>query len=320
MRASFWWGLSLALVACEGATQDHDHEHSDEPEPTPSAFALRFAATFDGETVGCGDTLTGLGPDGEHSVGTADLRFYVSNIVFLDAAGEVVEATLDEDEFQHQGTSGWVGLVDLTGNELGDCVPGAISFSEGTARVHEAITGTTLVEEVASVSFDVGVPQPLMKEVIAANTIEGAPSPMAEMYWSWASGYRHFVWNLTVSDGIEEGEGYLHVGSLGCGDEGELALESKAACDLVNTPKVAIDGFDLAADTVQLDLRKVLEGMNFLAPIYDPVTFEVIGEQTGVECHSFPGQEDCVPMFTHLGIDQTTGAADASTNVVFGAM
>ncbi|WDT76931.1 MAG: hypothetical protein MPW16_06875 [Candidatus Manganitrophus sp.] len=49
-------------------------------------------------------------------------------------------------------------------------------------------------------TFDLGVSQPLMKATIANNTAEGAPSPLNEMYWSWASGYRHFVMNFAVED------------------------------------------------------------------------------------------------------------------------
>jgi uncharacterized repeat protein (TIGR04052 family) len=316
-----WLVVGLALVGCQ--KDDHDHDHEDTTEETdvaatPQAFSLSFAAVADGADVGCGDTITGLGPAGAHSAGINDVRFYVSNIVLRDADGEIVPATYDEDEFQYTGTSGWVALVDLTGNTDGACDASAISFSEGTARTHTAITGETLVDEVVSVSFDVGVPQALMKEVIASNTVEGAPSPMGEMYWSWASGYRHFVFNLTTSDGADEGEGYLHIGSVGCAGDGELALESKEACDRVNTPQVALSGFDLGASVVTVDLKELLSGLDFVAPVYDPVTFEEIGEQVGVECHSSPMQPDCPMFFSKFGLDMDSGAATASSNAVFG--
>ena len=80
------------------------------------------------------------------------------------------------------------------------------------------------------------VRSPTGKSVIANNTPEGAPSPLGEMYWSWATGYRHFVFNFTVTAGSgDTGDGYLHVGSLDCGAEGTLALEDRDACGFVNT-------------------------------------------------------------------------------------
>jgi uncharacterized repeat protein (TIGR04052 family) len=326
--------LALSLTACNDGKDDHDHDHDDtdaadtdetdvaddtDAEPAPTAFSLPFAAVLDGVDVGCGDALTGLGPDGTHGAGINDLRFYVSNVVFRDAAGDEVPVTFDEDDFQYTGATGWVALIDLTGNTDGDCDAASISFSEGTARTHTAITGTTRVDLVASVSFDVGIPQPLMQEVIAENTVEGAPSPLAEMYWSWASGYRHFVFNLTTTDGETDGEGYLHIGSRGCAGDGELALETKDACDYVNTPAVALDDFDLTTDTVTVDLGQLFEGLDFISPLYDPVTYDVIGEAVGVECHSGPSQPDCDTLFSNFGVDFATGTADPSANLVFGA-
>ena len=58
------------------------------------------------------------------------------------------------------------------------------------------MTGTTVIEDVAAVSFDIGVPQKLMQALIGAHTEESVPSPLNEMYWNWASGYCHFVFNF----------------------------------------------------------------------------------------------------------------------------
>lgn len=286
-----------------------------EPEP----FALRFEAVAGSAAVDCGAPITGLGPSGMHSVGLSDLRFFVSNVELLDADGEPVETTFDSDEFQYQGQSGWVALVDLTSTGSGTCDATAITFSEGTSRTHEAVTGTTLVSEVDTVRFDVGVPQALMKEVIGSTSVEAAPSPLNELYWSWASGYRHFVFNMTVSDGMTDGEGYLHLGSTDCAAEGELALESREQCGFLNTPRVELSGFDLAEGHVAVDLAAALSNLDFLSPVYDPKTFEVIGETVGVECHSSPMQDDCPTVFGNFGVDITTGDATAAADDVFGA-
>jgi len=304
--------LAALIAALPGCT---------ETDETPRAFKLKFVATADGQEVGCADRLTGLGPAGDITAGVSDLRFYVSDLKFYDAAGAEVALTLDTSDFQLEDASGQVSLIDLTGNTEGTCAGSAIAFAEGTARTNDAISGTTLVDKVARVSFAVGVPQPLMKATIATTTAEAAPSPLNEMYWSWATGYRHFVFNLAVetADG-EAGGGYLHLGSRDCGGEGELALEKRDACDFINTPTVALDGFDLESNTVAVDLTAVLAGLDFVSPIYDPMTFEVIGEGPGVECHASPMQEDCSRLFTSFGLDIATGAADPAANAVFKVM
>lgn len=286
--------------------------------PEPSSFTLTFAATQGGATVDCDTPLTGAGPAGDHTVGLSDLRFYVSNVQLLDEDGVAVEHTLDQNDFQYQGTSGQVSLVDLTGNTSGTCANSSIAYAEGTARTNAGITGTTIVEHVHSVRFDVGVPQALMQEVIANNSAEGAPSPLNEMYWSWVMGYRHFVFNMTVDDGTTAGEGYLHIGSTGCSAMGELALSDRDACDLLNTPAVDLHDFDLTSDVVAVDLGAALAGLDMVAPVYDPTTFEVIGETVGMECHSFASQDDCPTVFANFGLDLDTGAATAAANAVFG--
>ncbi len=303
----------LTAVACGTTTGGNDP-----PADQPTAFSLRFVATAGGAVVGCTSNLTGFGPSQTHTVGINDLRFYISNLQFKDASGTALQVTLDQNEFQHVSPQGSVSLVDLTGNAEGSCAPTSVAYAEGTARTHAAITGTTFTNRVASVSFDVGVPQGLMKSVIATNTPEGAPSPLNEMYWNWNSGYRHFVFNFSVQGpNATTGAGYLHLGSTDCAPMDGLALADRDACTFINTPSVALGTFDLAADSVGIDLGVAVQGLDFVSPIYDSVTFEVIGTGPGVECHSSPMQDDCPIIFSQFGLNVTTGSASAATNAVF---
>ncbi len=308
MRKALVVAAACAALACDDTVD----------EPSMSPFELRFQAVANGSPVGCTDTIEGLGPDGAHRVGISDLRFYISDVRFEDAAGEPVRVELDEGEFQYHGEAGIVSLVDLTGTDEGSCAGNAIAFAEGTARTHSAITGMTFPDNVVAVSFDVGVSQPVMKAVIAETTAEAAPSPLNEMYWSWASGYRHLVFNFTVDDGAGgAGDGYVHVGSRDCGMPDGKALADRDACGFVNTPVVRIEGFDLSQDTVRVDLSTLLAGLDFVTPIHDMETFEVIGEGPGVSCHSGPMQAACGAVFDNLGVDMATGGAAASGNRVF---
>jgi len=309
-----WAGGFAAALFLVGCGSD------DGGAPTPRAFALSFAAVADGKHIGCEDRVEGLGSDGGNSVGVSDLRFYVSNLKLWNDAKLEIPVTLDENDFQYSSKAGQVSLVDLTGNSEGSCAGNAIAFAEGTKRTNEVITGTAVIEQVKSISFDVGVPQAVMQDVIATHTPEGAPSPLAEMQWTWATAYRHFVMNFTVSDARgTTGDGYAHVGSRDCGPADGLALEDRDRCDFVNTPQVSLEAFDLEKDVVTLDLRALLADLGFIAPIYDSETFEVIGEGPGVACHSSPEQPDCLKLFEHFGLDMAAGTAKASSNAVFGA-
>jgi uncharacterized repeat protein (TIGR04052 family) len=284
-------------------------------------FELKFAAQAAGKAVTCDAMVTGLGPAGAHSVGVSDLRFYVGNLVLFGEDGQPLTVELDDNEFQYSSAAGSVSLIDLTSNTAGTCATSAIAFAEGTARTNERIVGTAS-GEVHAISFDVGVPAAVMKETIATNTPEGAPSPLAEMYWSWASGYRHMVMNFTVqAPAGQTGEGYLHIGSRDCGAQGKLALEDRDECGRTYTPKVQLPHIHLDDNsTVVLDVAALLSGLDFVSPVYDPVTFEPIGEGPGVECHSAPeGQPDCSVIFSKLGLDETAGTADALGNSVFSA-
>ena len=305
--------LSLAAVGCSD-----DSTSGPNGAKTAQPFSLKFAATANGQDISCTDKITGLGADGKQTVGLSDLRFYISNIHFLDAQNNDVEISLDKNEFQYTSPAGSVALVDLTSNTEGTCKDSAVAYAEGTARTNIAITGKTIVEDVALVRFDVGVPQALMKETIANNTLEGAPSPLNEMYWSWASGYRHFVANFAVENGQGEvGDGYLHIGSSDCGPADGKALEDRNACKFVNTPTVALSEFNLQKDSIRVEIPNALTKLDFRAPIYDPMTFEVIGEGPGVECHSSPMQPDCGTIFTSFGIDIATGAVVPQAQTVF---
>lgn len=284
----------------------------------PSPFTLQFAATVNGVPVSCAAEFTGLGPSGQNTIGVSDLRFYVSNVQFWDRGGNPVALKLDDNEFQLNDPAGSVALIDLTGNTEGTCGQSAIAFAEGTERTNSVLRGSTVVEDVASISFEIGVPQALMKSVIAVNTAESAPSPLNEMYWNWASGYRHFVFNFAARDGMQnKGGGYLHIGSRNCGPPDGRALKDRASCEFVNTPKFSAAGFDLRTNHVGVDLGSLVAGLDFIAPIYDPKTFEVIGQGVGAECHSAPTQPDCPQIFGNLGIDMASGGAQASGNRVF---
>ncbi|MFQ6551869.1 MbnP family copper-binding protein [Aestuariibius insulae] len=307
----------------DGAMEEMDHsQHEMDGEAAMDVpFSMTFQAMAQGALVDCTSQVAGLGPKGDMTVGINDLRFYVSNLSFRDADGTAYLAVLEETPFQLVHSAGSVALVDLTANTDGTCAPGSVSFGEGTARVNEAVTGSVAVEGITEVSFDIGVPQSVMQAVIAGGTAEDAPSPLAEMYWNWASGYRHFVLNHTVdvADGTY-GEGYIHIGSGDCGPAEGKALTDRERCGYLNTAQVVLPVSDPSDLRVMLDLEAVLEGLDFQAPIMNMETREVLGMQPGTSCHSAKMQQDCATIFDAFGIDLNSGESDASRNMVFKVM
>ncbi|VUD64951.1 hypothetical protein TDB9533_03441 [Thalassocella blandensis] len=300
---------SLALTACGGDSSSSNG--NGETLPETRELTLNFKAIAGQMDANCDNMITGLGPDGTDSVGLRDLRFYVSNIRLYDDAGAELDVEFDSNEFQYNSDQGFVALIDFTSNDSGSC---DANEGEGTARTNLMITGDVEDSRIADIAFDVGLSQAVMKDVIATNTAEDAPSPLNEMYWSWASGYRHFVFNFEVMDAMGTyGGGALHIGSRGCGGDGQLALENKEECDFINTPSVMLQGFDPDMNTITVDLAAALNDLAFAIPQQE-------SEQTtpGVNCHSSPMQTDCASIFVNFGVDMESGVADANGNTVFG--
>lgn len=292
---------ALIASACSDSTSPENLE----------PFTLNFAAVYQGNLVSCGSVMTNLGPGNTVTAELSDLRFYVSNLKFYNEAGGELKVELSSNPFQYNSKDGNVALIDLTSTTGGSCGGTGLSSPEGTARTNTVITGRSLPDEVHSISFDVGIPQHLMKTILATHTDADAPSPLAEMHWSWAYAYRHFVMNFTMADGGTPGEGYVHVGSTGCGGDGTRAMTDREACDFLNTPTVHYSHFHMT-DTVAVDLGAVLANVDF------QVQQTMGGPMVpGVATHSMAMQPDTPIIFANLGLDAMTGVASAATNTAF---
>lgn len=302
----------------EASTPLENTESEKETEQAMNPLQLRFAASHNNQPVSCNDLIEGVGVNEDSHISIADLRFYVSNITLYDQDGVTIPFKLESNDFQLQHEMGSVVLIDLTGTESGACTTSSIAFAEGTGRVNDLLKVQVPSEvTVHSVHFDVGVPQAVMKDVIQNHTAEDAPSPLAEMYWSWASGYRHFVMNFTVGNQDSEGEGYIHIGSKDCGGDGAKALTDQEFCGLPNTAQVALENFDVENQVIALEVSQLLTDVKLMVPIMDSETKEKIGEKVGVACHSSSTQEQCDPIFKSLGLTMGTDAVEAKNNRLF---
>lgn len=311
---------ATAVATLSACSLDSETETGEQFSP----FSLNFVAQSGGETIDCDAMAMGFGTDGHYAVGVSDLRFYVSNLQFFDQYDAPITINLDDNEFQLNHEQGAVSLIDLTSNTSGTCTADAIEHSEGTARTNHVISGSMLDTGVHRVTFDIGVPQAVMKQVIATQSAEDAPSPLNEMYWSWASGYRHFVMNFAIENMHGNlGEGYIHLGSRGCGSDGLLALENKETCDFVNTPSVELNNFDLVNDQVIINLDDLLANLSFAPAMgghgsHNADSDMEMMDKPSVTCHSASPemQPDCGPIFANFGLSTETGSADSANNMV----
>ncbi|ACR10997.1 conserved hypothetical protein [Teredinibacter turnerae T7901] len=328
--------LSLTLNGCGGSDSSETHTSAPSPTPAPSvqSFTLNFAPTANGAPVNCSNIVTGLGPNESYSVNIMDWRFYISDLAFYDTAGNRLPVYLDDNSFQLNESTGSVALIDFTDRSTGLCS----DAQEGTARTNTKITGT-YTGDVANVGFRVGVPQALMKATIAStDDVNDAPSPLGELYWSWASGYRHFVLNFAAMDSAHtdmvENSGF-HIGSRDCGTQGGKALSDRETCGLINNPEVYLPGFDLENNLVTVDLAALLSNVresDFLSDSWEDYGDDeslcldsrrngnscVTAQSFGIQCHSGATQAACVSLFPNFGLNLTTGTADSESNIVFG--
>ncbi len=324
--------LSSVLTACFDGKSKTSSNNVSKPD---TKFVLQFKAVSGEEEVNCDTLYSGFGPDQSISVGVTDLRFYVSNLKFYNADGDALDIELDDNEFQLNHEAGRVALVDFTGTSSGYCEQAA----EGTPRTNTVLTGSVSDQPIAAISFDIGVPQTVMKAVIDDTDIEtDSPSPLAEMYWSWASGYRHFVLNFSSMDSVHtdmvENSGF-HIGSRGCGSAAGKALSDRDECDIVNTAEVMLTGFDPNTNVVTVDLQSLFANVklsDFSAPAWtnfgddDSICVDerrngawcVTGTNFGLQCHSGSTQGACQSLFPNFGLNLETGAANSITNIVFG--
>jgi uncharacterized repeat protein (TIGR04052 family) len=262
--------LALAVAACGGEEHAHDHD---------VAVNLRFEAQVAGAPFVCCQTYSGLGTRSS-TLAANDLRFYVSEVALLDAAGAATPVSLVQDgKWQHED----VALLDFED----DC------GGAGNVELRSVVEGEVPEGEYTGVRFTLGVPFARNHQDAAT-----APSPLnlTAMFWSWNGGYKF----LRVDGGAAGIPGWrLHLGSTSCDGDGAGQV---SACGQPNRPQVDLQDFDHAADTVVLDLARVLADV------------DLSSDTTGAPgCMSAPADAECAGYFRALGLPFGAEAATAQT-------
>jgi uncharacterized repeat protein (TIGR04052 family) len=132
-------------------------------------------------------------------------------------------------------------------------------------------------------------------------TVAPAPLNSTAMFWNWQGGYK-FIKFDTTSSGISTDKPAapnamgpvtrysVHLGSTACA--GDSKTQAPSACQNPNRMTVRLNQFDLAKNTVVVDMGAVLAQANV----------DVNAKGTSPGCMSFLKDADCPPVMNALGL------------------
>lgn len=284
---------ALLLAACGGGGSD-DSSPQPQPQPEepsgPQSVTIEFAAQADGAAAQCGTVLHHLGT-GHASAELHDLRFYVANIVLIDAAGNPVALELAGNEWQVSEGTDSLALIDLE-DATGACA------DKGTAATNASISGTLPAGSYKGLRFTVGVPQRWNHTDYAT---AAAPLDLQALAWSWQAGRKYLQVELNPEGGVQRPAPaaagttfFVHLGATGC--TGNPVTGETVSCARPNRAAVELADFDPAAHKVVLDIAALLQGSDIQ---------QDLGSAPG--CMSGVADPECAAIFAKLGLDLNAG-------------
>lgn len=259
---------------------------------------ITFNAKVGEQDFACGESYSGLGTS-ETTMTPTDFRFYVSNVALIDASGNAVPLTLEQDgKWQYQN----IALLDFE-NKTGPC-------ANGTAETRNQVVGTVPPGEYQGLQFTLGVPSELNHEDA---TLAPSPLNLTSMWWNWRGGYKFVRVDLdnqstamngeaTKEEGMsheghsQEHQGHsaqgfaIHIGSTGC--EAETDNQQPSSCSNPNLSTIVFDSFDREQNIVIADLANLVAQSNL----------ETNEPDTPVGCMSSPEDGDCLSIMHQLGL------------------
>ncbi len=230
------------------------------PESPP--VDLVFVPTFDETPFSCSSPLT----DGTV---ITDLRLFVHDIAFLNAAGEPTPVALVPDE---RWQSDRVAMLDFE-DASGACRSGSTA-TRSTLRVRGPEDSWSGLQLVLGVPFDLNHADPTMAR---------SPLNLGAMHWGWLAGYKF----LRLEGRHPDGEPFrVHWGSTRC----EGTMRAVTSCANPNRATLRVEGFDPRTQAIAMDLGALIPPM----------------ANTDGSCMGTEDDPDCSPTFEALGIWETT--------------
>lgn len=226
------------------------------PERIP--VRLDFVPTWEGLPLHCGTADTRL----------TDLRFFVSEVSFIDSMGLQHDFAMTADgRWQQEG----VALIDFDNGEMA-CL-------NGSGDTNSSISGTVESTDYVALRFTIGVPFDLNH----ANPLTAKP-PLNDpaMHWHWRSGYKFLRAGVaTPTDGF-----WIHLGSTGC----EGTVQNITGCRSPNRVAVELADFAPSSDRIEIELSALFQNVD-------------LGDGVPSDCSSGPAESSCAEPFEALGLE-----------------
>lgn len=233
------------------------YEKGSSATPTQSVN-IDFGVIAGGQAVACGLPIAGLGTKAT-SGQVKDLRFYISNVLLIDARGNAVPLKLDENANQSRD----VALLDFE-DATGKC-----PTSTGTASTYTTLTGKVAPGTYVGIAMTLGVPvKSADADKVALNhsdtTAITTPALLTSgaMAWSWQSGRKFSKIEFVPDTPITTATGTtttwnVHLGSTGC--KGDPTKGLVTACTNPNRMDFSFTAFNASTQKIVLDLAELFK-------------------------------------------------------------
>ncbi len=240
-------------------------------------------------------TLASVSPvQAQSTVGKmVDTRFYIANVMLIDAAGNATPVYLTANSNQAKNLAMLNFGYDATG------VGNACNSVYNTAIVGKVKPGNYV-----GISMTMGVPVRSADMLTKMNhsdptNVTETPAPLqnSAMNWQWQSGRKFMKLEFRPDTPIAKAVGTttkwnVHIGSTGCA--GDPTTGKETACTNANRLSMKFDSFNPATQKVVLDLAQLFAASD--------VTWEGGG---AVGCMSGVTDPECPAIFKALGLGLT---------------
>ncbi len=250
-------------------------------------MSVRFRATIGEAPITCTGAFENIGTS-HSTLRLQDLKFYVSNVRLVTAAGAEVPLQLEQDGRWQQDDVALLDFEDGTG-----------TCANGSKDTRMVVAGQAPAGTYTGLRFTMGVPfEKNHRDPVTA----GAPLNLSRMFWVWNAGYKFLRFDYT-STGQPRGA-FLHLGSTNCSPN-QTRLTIPTNCAHPNRVEVSLPAFDAAKDVVVADFGSLLSSANI----------DVNTPDTAEGCMSGQTDPECAPVLSRLGLP--IGATPAGTQQLF---
>lgn len=266
---------------------------------------ISFDARVGEKPLKCGESYANVGSS-KATILPQDFRIYLSEVRLIARDGREVPLALTPDD-QWQNAS--VALLDFE-DGTGNC--------NGNKAMNRVVRGSAPDGDYVGLIFQIGIPYDLNHK---DPTLAAAPLNYTALTWPWRIGYKFTTIDLETANktaapghgkmagmpGMNASGFSIHLGSTECGAGSPMTPPDKP-CENPNRPTFRLEKFDIARQTVVLDLAALLSGTD--------VTVNAPSSASG--CMAFVDDDDCIAIMDRFGLNFRGKASSGQTFVKAG--